>query len=343
MAKTERPPKTTRAANRLSTSATAVGVFVVCSTDKRVDVLSSTLNAKDALSQTVKRRLPGQLVVGLYRAGHVLDIASDELVRFREEVQEKRAAPPGSRISQERNSSMAWMQIGETPDSLTKWSARIKKVDEAFVDPDLRMEWTLACIAEVRGDHSRSERLPEEVKEVAKLFGESDPGDARLKTSLSKWLKSLDRATRSGVTLRHEKLKEASEAAKEAVDELTAIDLSTASSKQIIESFRKARKSSAYLHYLVRTEEARIKQDSDSLDHACPRSPDAVSMAFAEQLITLRKRVGLTQVDLARKCGIPQPQISRYERGKELPSQTSREKLAKALEVRVTDLIPSEK
>jgi DNA-binding XRE family transcriptional regulator len=55
----------------------------------------------------------------------------------------------------------------------------------------------------------------------------------------------------------------------------------------------------------------------------------------------LRKAKALTQKDLAKRSGLPQPHISRLERGIHSPSFKSLTKIAKALGVEVGELDPS--
>ncbi len=55
----------------------------------------------------------------------------------------------------------------------------------------------------------------------------------------------------------------------------------------------------------------------------------------------LRKTAGLTQEALAEKSGLPQPHISRLERGEHSPSRVTLEKLAGALGVPLSELDPS--
>ena len=55
----------------------------------------------------------------------------------------------------------------------------------------------------------------------------------------------------------------------------------------------------------------------------------------------LRTNVGLTQVQLAEKSGLPQSHISRLEAGKHSPSFVTLEKIAKALGVDVAEFDPS--
>jgi len=56
----------------------------------------------------------------------------------------------------------------------------------------------------------------------------------------------------------------------------------------------------------------------------------------------LREAHGMTQVELANKSGLPQSHISRLEGLKHSPSRTTLEKIAKALEVNLSELDPTE-
>lgn len=55
----------------------------------------------------------------------------------------------------------------------------------------------------------------------------------------------------------------------------------------------------------------------------------------------LRIKSAMTQEDLANKSGLPQSHISRLESGKHSPSQMTLEKIARALNVELSDLDPS--
>jgi DNA-binding XRE family transcriptional regulator len=56
------------------------------------------------------------------------------------------------------------------------------------------------------------------------------------------------------------------------------------------------------------------------------------SYCVARQIIELRERHQLTQVELSRRTGIPQAQISRIERGVISPTTTTLAKVAEALD-----------
>jgi DNA-binding XRE family transcriptional regulator len=56
------------------------------------------------------------------------------------------------------------------------------------------------------------------------------------------------------------------------------------------------------------------------------------SYAIARQVLELREKHGLTQVELANASGVPQSQISRIERGAISPTATTLAKIADALD-----------
>lgn len=60
---------------------------------------------------------------------------------------------------------------------------------------------------------------------------------------------------------------------------------------------------------------------------------------IAAQIIDLRERHGLTQADLAKRCGIDQGDISRIERGSTSPTARTLQRIAAALDadVRLVD------
>ncbi len=71
--------------------------------------------------------------------------------------------------------------------------------------------------------------------------------------------------------------------------------------------------------------------------------PDAVAQGevFAEaykialQVLDLRKKHGLTQAQLAQRCGMSQADISRIERGSTSPTTHTLQRIADALEAEV--------
>ncbi|MCL1692888.1 MAG: helix-turn-helix domain-containing protein [Actinomycetia bacterium] len=72
---------------------------------------------------------------------------------------------------------------------------------------------------------------------------------------------------------------------------------------------------------------------------------DDYSDAFrlANQILTARKRAGLTQVELASRSGIGQSEISRIERGESNPTVETLSRLGRSLnlKLRLVDVAPA--
>ncbi len=72
---------------------------------------------------------------------------------------------------------------------------------------------------------------------------------------------------------------------------------------------------------------------------------DEYSDAFrlANQILTARKRAGLTQVELASRSGIGQSEISRIERGESNPTVETLSRLGRSLnlKLRLVDVTPA--
>lgn len=66
-----------------------------------------------------------------------------------------------------------------------------------------------------------------------------------------------------------------------------------------------------------------------------------IRKATATALRSMRSSRGLTQSEAARRVGVPQPNLSRWESGKVTPSLGNIYALASAYEVSPADLIPS--
>lgn len=62
-------------------------------------------------------------------------------------------------------------------------------------------------------------------------------------------------------------------------------------------------------------------------------------MHVGENIRKLRKQKGLTQRNLGELCGISEPNIRKYENGKQNPKFETIEKIASALEVPVLELL----
>ena len=61
----------------------------------------------------------------------------------------------------------------------------------------------------------------------------------------------------------------------------------------------------------------------------------------AKQIRKRRHQLKMTQEELAEKAGLPQSHICRLERGQHAPTHLTVEKLARALDVRMSDIDPS--
>jgi transcriptional regulator with XRE-family HTH domain len=73
------------------------------------------------------------------------------------------------------------------------------------------------------------------------------------------------------------------------------------------------------------------------------RKPDTVpkrQWQLGRYIQKVRKAKGLTQEQLAEKIGTSTPWIGHIETGRELPNVKMLEKIARALQVKVKDLIP---
>ena len=66
---------------------------------------------------------------------------------------------------------------------------------------------------------------------------------------------------------------------------------------------------------------------------------DPLSVRLSRNISIRRKELGLTQAQLAEKLGVETETLSRFERGKNLPSLGTLEKLANLLLVSVADLL----
>lgn len=62
-------------------------------------------------------------------------------------------------------------------------------------------------------------------------------------------------------------------------------------------------------------------------------------MSIGENIRNQRYIKGMTQVELARKCGMADSQLGAYERGEVVPKQRNVERIAKALEISVAELV----
>jgi DNA-binding XRE family transcriptional regulator len=70
---------------------------------------------------------------------------------------------------------------------------------------------------------------------------------------------------------------------------------------------------------------------ANSTEVSAARAVFDQAYGIARQVIELREKHSLTQVELAQKAGIPQAQISRIERGVVSPTSATLGKIAEAL------------
>lgn len=73
------------------------------------------------------------------------------------------------------------------------------------------------------------------------------------------------------------------------------------------------------------------------LDPSAAAAREVFEKAYdiAMQVIALREKAGLTQVELAERCGISQADISRIERGATSPTTKTLQRIAEALDAEV--------
>lgn len=68
-------------------------------------------------------------------------------------------------------------------------------------------------------------------------------------------------------------------------------------------------------------------------------SQEPIGIRLSKNISKRRKELGLTQAQLAEKMGIEPETLSRFERGKHLPSLSTLEKLADLLLISIADLL----
>ena len=66
-------------------------------------------------------------------------------------------------------------------------------------------------------------------------------------------------------------------------------------------------------------------------------------MKFSDKVYTLRKKKGLTQAELAKLTNVTQAAVQGYETGRVRPSKNTQIQLAKALNIKVDDLMDDER
>ena len=78
--------------------------------------------------------------------------------------------------------------------------------------------------------------------------------------------------------------------------------------------------------------------DSKSGGALRPRSADAPRVAFGRRVRDLRRRLGLTQQELAHRAGMHWTYLSGIERGRRNPALVNISRLADALDVSLAEL-----
>ena len=78
--------------------------------------------------------------------------------------------------------------------------------------------------------------------------------------------------------------------------------------------------------------------DTSPLDKSSS-TQESIGVRLSKNISNRRRELGLTQAQLAEKMGIEPETLSRFERGKNLPSLSTLEKLADLLLVSVADLL----
>lgn len=85
----------------------------------------------------------------------------------------------------------------------------------------------------------------------------------------------------------------------------------------------------------------RITKDSDDADFRSARAPAPNSKEdFGRRVYRIMLAKGMNQSDLARAAGIDRNRVSSYVRGQSLPTGLFLKKLAEALGVKPTELLP---
>jgi ribosome-binding protein aMBF1 (putative translation factor) len=91
---------------------------------------------------------------------------------------------------------------------------------------------------------------------------------------------------------------------------------------------------------LEEAEYARLRQKADEWEPPLPEpdadgnypAAEALRVNLARDILRHRRRLGLTQVELARRAGVRPETLSRIEHGKHSPSPATVEKIERALE-----------
>ena len=85
-----------------------------------------------------------------------------------------------------------------------------------------------------------------------------------------------------------------------------------------------------------------LEKRETALRSLAAHRPGTAQQAFAANLIRRRKAAGLTQTQLAERAGVTQAHISKLERGEWEPRLNTIVTLAKALGVKMAELLPPE-
>lgn len=94
-----------------------------------------------------------------------------------------------------------------------------------------------------------------------------------------------------------------------------------------------SRGSTSFADYVARSESEATPQRREQMEAANAHAAVLYAEHFSlgDQLAALRRRSGLTQLDLAKVSGINQPEISRIEQGKANPTQDTLTRLGASL------------
>jgi len=91
--------------------------------------------------------------------------------------------------------------------------------------------------------------------------------------------------------------------------------------------------------YMLNLNTTFMTDKNSSSPHIPSTMQDPIGVRLSRNISYRRKELGLTQAQLAEKMGIEPETLSRFERGKHLPSLATLEKLADLLLIPVADLL----
>lgn len=98
------------------------------------------------------------------------------------------------------------------------------------------------------------------------------------------------------------------------------------------------RRPKSQLYALIRDSTYMVDMDFLNSTHS-NAAAESLGGRLSKNIAIRRKELGLTQAQLAEKLGVETETLSRFERGKNLPSLATLEKLANLLLVSVADLL----